>query len=229
MGGIGIYVPAAGARRKGKDCCPSRMLASPLAKFGITLFSRVFPWLRPTPASCKQQSSRTSGGSLGQSSRSRRPSRKGCSSAAKWSFQGTQKAMGFLRGRACSGPAFTQTHPHRHPAKLGLLTLQDIPASCDNLPLLRKTVGNLLLLLPAPFAVCLKGKVLPASQNQTLQMLYIAQQSVHGVMNISLCYRIFKNAQISCRHPYQRGSNPKSPWLNRSGLAHRKCKGIFLK
>lgn len=48
-------------------------------------------------------------------------------------------------------------------------------------------------------------------------------------MNISLCYRIFKNAQISSQHPYQRGSNPKSPRLSRSGPAHSKCKGLFLR
>lgn len=83
-------------------------------------------------------------------------------------------------------------------------------------------MGNLIL-LPAPFAVCLQEKALPAPENETVQMLYIAQ---HGITNISLCYRIFKNAQISSQHPYQRGSNPRSAWLGRSGPAHRRCKGF---
>lgn len=79
------------------------------------------------------------------------------------------------RAEPCSGPALTQTAPHRHPAKLRLLTLQDIPASCANLPLLRKTVGNLILLSAVLFV--LKKRYCQPQSTKPLQMLYIAQQS----------------------------------------------------
>lgn len=52
--GIGISVPAAGAGRKGKDCCSSGTLESRAAKFGITLFPWVFPQL-PRAANNKVQ------------------------------------------------------------------------------------------------------------------------------------------------------------------------------
>lgn len=144
LGGIGIYVPAAGARRKGEGLL--------FLQEAGELFSKVrdrFVFLGfPSAPNNKVQEL------LGEvwykaPSRSRRPRRKGCSSAAKWSFKGTQRAVGSLGDCGLSllrAGIHTNTSPG-HPAKL---TLQDIPAGCDNLPLLRKTAGNLILLPALP-------------------------------------------------------------------------------
>lgn len=73
---------------QGKDSCSSGELCS---EFGITFVSLGFP---SAPTSCKQQSSRTSGGSLVQSSRSRRPGRKGSALLPRGVLKGHKEPSG---------------------------------------------------------------------------------------------------------------------------------------
>lgn len=90
-----------------------------------------------------------------------------CSSPAKLNFKGTRIALGFLEDtwlRSLESPGLEQHSCEGSPVgiqpQLRLLTLWDIPASCNNLPLLRKTLGNLIR-LSAFFIVCFKEKVFP--------------------------------------------------------------------
>lgn len=147
----------------------------------------------------------------------------GLSSAAKRSFKGTQRT---LRDRGLSSLDLTQTDPCGHPAKLGLLTLQGISESRENLPLLRKTVGNPIL-PSAPFSVCFKEKLLPSSEGETLQMLYIAQQLRAWGNEYFFMLQDFQECPNLHLTRISKGEQSQKSPLNRSGPAHRKCKGFW--
>lgn len=145
--GLGFMFLQLGQRGKGRIAVPNRRLRSCLTKFGISLFS----WVFPPAANNKVQEL------LGEvwdkaPSRSRRPRRKGCSSAAKWSLKGTQRAVGSLRDCGLS----LQTHPQGIQPSSPCRT--SLPGSCDNLPWLRKTAGNLILLPALPSLFVLKKR-----------------------------------------------------------------------